>query len=44
MMPEIPIAGAYLRRGFLLWLVTRGTITFLFLIAGTDIRKLSTLV
>jgi hypothetical protein len=44
MVPEIPIAGAHLRRGFLLWLVTRGVITLLFLVAGTDVRKLSTLV
>jgi hypothetical protein len=42
MVPNTLVANAYLRRALLLWLVLRGAITFVLLIAGADIWKLST--
>jgi hypothetical protein len=42
MVPNTLVASAYLRRGLLLWLVTRAAITSVLLIAGADIRKFST--
>ena len=42
MVPNTLVASAYLRRGLWLWLVIRATITSVLLIAGADVRKLST--
>lgn len=42
MVPNTLVVSAYLRRGLLLWVVIRAAITFVLLIAGADIRKLST--